>query len=307
MIQNLKKLDDVIVSFDSNDTWIFNIVIALVMFGVALGITKEDFKNLLNKPKILLSGLFAQLLIFPLVTFLLIIIINPPPSVALGMILIASSPGGNVSIFLTQLSGGNSAFSISLTAFMTLFAGFFTPFCLSFLGNLYEPTSGILKEIQLDHYKLMKLVILTLGVPLIIGMFINHYWKGLANKISKILKPISLLIFIGFIIVVVKNNFDVFINYIKYVILIVIVHNLTGMMSGFYFGKLMKLSLPYQKTLAFELAIPNVGLALLLVFAFFNGLGGMALCVGFWAVWNVISGILLSFYWKKKSQKMINV
>ena len=300
MIQNL---DNVIVYFDSNDTWIFNIVIALVMFGVALGITKENFNNLLNKPKILLTGLIAQFFIFPLITFLLIIIINPAPSIALGMILIASCPGGNVSIFLTQLSGGNSAFSISLTAFMTLFAGIFTPFCLSFLGNFYEPTRTILKEVQIDHYKLIKLVILTLGMPLIIGMILNHHKSDLAKKISKFLKPISLLIFIGFIIIVVKNNFDVFVNYISYVILIVIAHNLLGMLSGFYFGKLTKLPLAYQKTLAFELAIPNVGLALLLVFAFFNGLGGMALTVGFWAIWNVISGLLLSFYWKNKILK----
>lgn len=306
MIQDSKSLDEIIIYFNSNDTWIFNIVIALVMFGVALGITKEDFKNLLKSPKILLSGLFAQFFVFPLVTFLLIITINPSPSIALGMILIASCPGGNVSIFLTQLSGGNSAFSISLTAFMTLFAGVFTPFCLSFLGNLYEPTRSILRDIQLDHYKLVKLVFLTLGVPLILGMSLNHKNKILANKISKFLKPISLLVFLGFIIVVVKNNFDVFINYMKYVILIVIIHNLSGMLSGFYFGKLIGLSLPYQKTLAFELAIPNVGLALLLVFAFFNGLGGMTLCIGFWAVWNVISGLLLSFYWKKKSKIEIN-
>src|SRR4030065_889598 len=117
MIENLDSLK---INFDTEGLWVLNITLAIIMFGVALGITMDDFKRLFKKPKILLTGVISQFILLPLVTFLFIKLVNPMPSIALGMMMVAACPGGNISNFMTQMAKGNSALSISLTAFSTL-------------------------------------------------------------------------------------------------------------------------------------------------------------------------------------------
>ena len=175
-----------------------------------------------------------------------------------------------------------------------------TPFNLQFWGNMYAPTAEILKTIELDPLELVKLVTLILGVPLILGMIVRKHKANLAEKLTKILKPISLIIFMIFIIIAFYDNFDIFIKYVQYVLILVIAHNLLALLTGFYFAKFMKLSYTDQKTLSIETGIQNSGLGLLLIFSFFNGLGGMALLVAFWAIWDIFSGLLLASYWAKQ-------
>lgn len=295
-----EHLDALKINFDSNGLWVLNITLAIIMFGVALGITLEDFKRLFNNPKILLTGVFSQFILFPALTFLLIIAINPAPSIALGMMLIAACPGGNVSNFMTQMAGGNAALSVSMTAFATLVSLVMTPLNFQFWSSLYEPTATILKTVEMNPWELVKLVTLILGVPLILGMSFRHFYQKNALKIMKYLKPFSVIIFLLVLIIAFSQNLEIFTQYIHYVFYIVILHNIIGLVSGFYFAKLMKLNYQNQKTLAIETGIQNGGLGLLLVFAFFDGLGGMALLVAFWGIWDIASGLLLATYWAKK-------
>ncbi|MDF1517384.1 MAG: bile acid:sodium symporter family protein [Lutibacter sp.] len=295
-----ENLDSLKINFDTEGLWVLNITLAIIMFGVALGITKDDFKRLFQNPKILLTGVISQFILLPLITFIFIKLVNPMPSIALGMMMVASCPGGNISNFMTQMAKGNSALSISLTAFSTLVCLVMTPFNLYFYGNLYAPTAEILQTIELNPWELVKLVTLILGIPLILGMWVKNAKPALAVKLAKILKPISLVIFMLFIVIAFYDNFDIFINYIHYVLILVIVHNLLALATGFYFAKLMKLSFTDQKTLAIETGIQNSGLGLLLIFSFFNGLGGMALLVAFWAIWDIFSGLALAGYWSKQ-------
>lgn len=295
-----ENLDSLVINFDTGGLWVLNITLAIIMFGVALGITIEDFKRLFRNPKILISGIVSQFILLPLVTYILIRIVNPIPSIALGMMMVAACPGGNISNFMTQLAKGNSALSVSMTAFATLVSVVMTPFNLHFWGNLYEPTSQILKTIELDPLELVKLVTLILLIPLIAGMLVKKHKPELASKLMKILKPISLIIFILFILIAFYDNLTIFSNYIHYVFILVIVHNLLAFLTGFYFAKAMGLSYQNQKTLAIETGIQNSGLGLLLIFSFFNGLGGMALLVAFWAIWDIFSGISLALFWSKQ-------
>lgn len=298
-----ENLDSLKINFDTEGIWVLNVTLALIMFGVALGITVDDFKRLFKNPKILLTGIVSQFFLLPLVTFIFIKLVNPMPSIALGMMMVAACPGGNISNFMTQLAKGNAALSISLTAFATLVSLVMTPFNLHFWGNLYAPTAEILEKVALDPWELVKLVSLILGVPLIIGMWFRKSKPILAIKLSKILKPVSLVIFVIFIIIAFSDNFDIFINYVRYVLILVIVHNILAFLTGFYFAKFMKLSYKNQKTLSIETGIQNSGLGLLLVFSFFSGLGGMALLVAFWAIWDIFSGLILASYWAKQKIK----
>jgi len=298
-----QNLDALKINFDTEGLWVLNITLAIIMFGVALGITIEDFKRLFKNPKILLTGIISQFFLLPFATFILIKLVNPMPSIALGMMMVAACPGGNISNFMTQLAKGNAALSVSLTAFATLLSLVMTPFNLEFYGNLYPPTAQILKSVSLDPWELVKLVCLILGLPLIIGMLVKHHKPKIADKLSKILKPISLIIFMLFIVIAFYDNVSIFMNYIHYVLIIVIAHNVLALLLGFYFAKAMKLSYKNQKTLSIETGIQNSGLGLLLIFSFFNGLGGMALFVAFWAIWDIFSGLALATYWSKQKIK----
>ena len=304
-MQDQINIDSIKINFDTQGLWILNIAIAAIMFGVALGISIDDFKRLLKSPKIVFIGVLSQFVLLPAGTFLAILVLKPHPSFALGMMLIAACPGGNVSNFLSKMACGNAALSVSLTAFATLVCIVMTPFNLQFWGSLYPPTNKILKTVELNWLDLLKLVTLILGGPLFIGMLIKHYKTEIAIKIEKILKPLSMLVFIALIFVALLKNLDMFANNIHHVAILVIFHNIFAFILGYYTAKSFGLNKRDAKTIAMETGIQNGALGLLLTFGFFDGLGGMALLVAFWGVWDVFSGILLATYWGRKSQREI--
>jgi BASS family bile acid:Na+ symporter len=301
-MQNQTDIDAIKINFDSASLWVLNIAIAIIMFGVALGISMDDFRRLLRKPKILFIGILSQFILLPALTFVAILIIQPHPSFALGMVMIAACPGGNVSNFFSKMAGGNAALSVSLTAFATLVCIFMTPINLQFWGGLYEPTNQILKTVSLNPIDLFKLVAIILGIPLFFGMLVKQYHSEMAEKIEKILKPLSMLVFIALICIAFSQNLEVFINHIHHVIFLVIFHNIFAYILGFYTAKSFDLNIQDTKTIAMETGIQNGGLGLLLIFSFFEGLGGMALLAAFWGIWDVFSGILLATYWGRNKK-----
>jgi len=301
----MENIDAIQINFNSDNLWVVNLTLSLVMFGVALDIKVSDFTNLLSSPKAVIVGVLSQFVLIPLFTYLLIIATQPFPSIALGMIMVAACPGGNISNFMTKLAGGNAALSISLTAFASLAALVMTPLNFAIWGNVYGPTSAILKSVEVAPIEVARFVLLILGIPLVLGMVVNNYQPDLATRASRFLKPVSILIFLSFIVAAFYNNLDIFMEHIHYVFALVIAHNALLLLVGFYFARVNKLSYLDQKTLSIETGIQNSGLGLLLVFTFFDGLGGMALLVAFWAIWDIVSGLSIAYFWseKPKTQK----
>jgi len=177
-------IDNIKINFDTEGLWVLNIALAVIMFGVALSIKITDFKRLLQKPKQLLVGVFSQFFLLPAFTFLAILIIKPHPSFALGMMMIAACPGGNVSNFFSKMAKGNEALSVSLTIFSTVTCLIMTPFNLQFYGGLYEPTSAILKTVELNPFELFKLVLLILGILVELEVALNHYNENIVKKLK---------------------------------------------------------------------------------------------------------------------------
>ncbi|MBM1106372.1 bile acid:sodium symporter family protein [Aurantibacter crassamenti] len=273
------------------------------MFGIALEISPSDFKTLVKSPRPVFTGIISQFILLPAVTFLIVYFVAPTPSIALGMFMVAACPGGNISNFITHLAKGNTALSISLTAVATLLAIVMTPLNLQFWGGLYEPTATVLKEISVSPFEMFKLVSLLLGIPLIVGMLVNQYQKALAKKLAKVLKITSVIIFIVLVLLAFYSNLDIFTEYIFYVFWIVLLHNLVAFLTGFSFAKIMGLSNVNTRTITIETGIQNSGLGLLLIFTFFEGLGGMALLAAFWGIWHLISGLILAAIWGYKPIK----
>lgn len=297
------QLDKLKINFDESGLWVLNLAIAVVMFGIAIGITIDDFKRLFKSPKILFTGIISQFILFPAITFLFVKAIDTTPSIALGIFMVAACPGGNISNFITQLAKGNSALSISMTAFATLISIVMTPLNFHFWSSLHEPTATILNTIEMNPAKLIKLVLLILALPLVLGMVLRHWKPNITKKLIRFLKPFSLLVFLILIIMAFSKNFSIFLEHIHYVLFIVIAHNLIGYLLGFYFSKIMKLDYQNQKTISIETGIQNAGLGLMLVFTFFNDFGGMKLLVAFWAIWDIVSGLALATFWARMHKR----
>ncbi len=274
--------------------------LALVMFGIALDISVKAFKELFKKPKVVITGVFSQFVVLPFVTFLLIWLLRPLPSIALGMFMVAACPGGNISNFITHLAKGNTALSVTLTAIATLLAIVMTPLNLQFWGSLYEPTEILLKEVAISPIEMIKLVALLLGFPLVLGMLVNYLKPRLAKKLAKFFKIVSLLFFVALIFLALYKNRDIFLEYVFYVFWIVILHNLLAFLTGFSLARAMGFSKENVKCITIETGIQNSGLGLLLIFTFFDGLGGMALLTAFWGIWHLVSGLVLASVWGYK-------
>ena len=293
-------IDSIKIHFSQDALWLLNLCLAIVMFGVALDIRTSDFRRLWQNPKSSILGIISQFVLLPALTFLLIWIIQPRPSIALGMIMVAACPGGNISNFMTHLSGGNAALSVSLTAFATIGANFMTTLNLEFWGNLYSPTAAILRSVSINPYDIFKTIALILGLPLVLGMWYRSYRPLMAQKMAQWLKPLSILIFIAFVAVAFALNFDIFLQVIHLVAAIVLAHNALALATGYLVARTFSLPLADQKTLSIETGIQNSGLGLLLIFTFFDGLGGMAIVAAWWGIWHIISGLLIAWLWSGK-------
>lgn len=292
-----QEIDSVRLNFNDSSLWILNVCLGIIMFGVALNLHLRDFREIIRHPKPILLGILSQFVALPALTFVVVWIMEPTASLALGMMLVAACPGGNISNFMSQMAGGNTALSVSLTAFSSIMAIIFTPLNLQLWGSLYAPTAGLLQEVSLNPMDVFQTILLILGIPLLLGMWVNHRWPRIAEMLVRYLRPLSILIFAGFVIIAFNNNMDIFLEYIQVILLLVLFHNALAFFTGYTVGSLGRLSFADRKTLTIETGIQNSGLGLLLVFSFFDGLGGMAIIAGWWGIWHIISGLSLASFW----------
>ena len=293
-------LDTVHIHFDTDTLWVINSVLGLVMFGVALEISIQDFNQLWSSPKAVLVGLGSQCIALPAITYLLVVCVEPMASIALGMFMVAACPGGTISNFIAHLSKANTALSVSLTAISTLLAILCTPLNFHFWSMLYVPSSKLIEHISIAPIEMFKLVSLLLGIPLVVGMAIRHVRPKLALKLAKMLKTVSLVFFIVLIGIALYQNRAVFMEYIGYVFWMVVIHNGIAFTTGYGLSSIFQLPKADRRSITIETGIQNSGLALLLIFTFFDGLGGMALVAAFWGIWHIVSGLLLASFWNAR-------
>ncbi len=311
MKETLEVLDHVRLNFSPSGLLALNITIAFIMFGVALDIKISHFRDVFLKPKSAIIGMISQFILLPAVTFAAIMLINPTPTVALGMILVAACPGGNISNFMTALGKGNVALSVSLTAVSTLAASFMTPLNFAMWGKIYlnyyskAGAGSFLVPIEIDFLQMVQTVVILLGIPVFIGLLFSHYLPEITRKIKKPIRQASIIIFIGFVIMLLSANFSNFMKYMHIVFFIVLIHNALYLFTGFTFSSLFRLPQIDRRTVTIETGIQNSGLALVLMFnpKIFPPeleLGGMTIIAAWWGVWHIISGLAIAGFWAKK-------
>mgnify|MGYP003638879095 FL=1 len=285
--------------FDPASLILLNVIMACMMFGVSLSLRLEDFKRIALAPIAPLAGLFAQFLLLPLATCLFTWALRIDPELALGMILVASCPGGSFSNIMTWLARGNVAVSVSMTAVSSLAATALTPLNFAFYGWLNPHTREYLTQITLEPGGILLLVLLVLALPLVLGMVTGRKLPGLVERSEKPLRIISLLVFLGFVAIAFSNNFGLFLERFHSFFWLVVFHNLMALSLGYGMGMLLKLPVADRRAVTMEVGIQNSGLGLVILFTFFPEAGGMMLITAFWGVWHLVSGITLSQIWAR--------
>ncbi len=271
------------------------------MFGVAINLRISDFLLVLKNPKSAFTGLLSQFIILPALTYVLILILQPKASFALGMMLVAACPGGNISNFMSAMAKGNAALSVSLTAVSSSLSIVMTPLNLTFWASIYPPTSSILTEVSLDFLSMLKTISLLLIVPIILGMLVRKHRPKVADKLHPFMHYSSILVFAAIILMAFMANFDLFIEYIQLVIFLVLIHNAVAITAGYQLARFFKLGWSDSRSIAIETGIQNSGLGLILIFSFFNGLGGMAIVAAWWGIWHILSGLSLAYFWSRNT------
>lgn len=265
-------------------------LLALVMFGMGMTLTWQDFRKVLRQPAKIVLGVFIQFLIMPLVAFLLSIALQFPPDLMAGMVLVGSSAGGTASNVICYLARGNVALSISMTMVSTVLAIFFMPV----LTWLYLHTVVAVPVANMFS-SVFKIVL----VPVAIGTVLNSIWGKKLERISHIFPLFSMLVIVFIIAIIVGLNQERIAEIGFTIVLGVIAHNLIGMASGYGLSGLLKYDEQTRRTIAIEVGMQNSGLSVALAVAHFSGLA--ALPGAIFSIWHNIAGSALAGWWSKKS------
>ena len=309
---DLSQLDTIVINWSQTTIHLLNFAIGFIMFGVALKIKPQHFKDLLTTPKPILVGTICQYMLLPAITFVLVMIFRPSVGVALGMILVAACPGANVSNLFSSISRSNVALAISLTAITVPMSLIMTPLNFWLWGTLYvlwQPEA--IPWLVIDPIEMFRLVFLILGIPVILGMFVGNQFPIFAKSSEKYVQGASLAFFITFIGGALAANFSFFIQVIHLIFIIALIHNASAFWIGYRVPRLFGIDRINSRTISFETGVQNSGLGVALFFTVFppelQAYGGIAIIAAWWGVWQVIPGLALSFYWRKRPVKQAEV
>ena len=268
--QTAAAIDSIQVTMNAGGMNTINIVLAFVMYGVALGIKPQIFVDVFKKPKSVLLGMCCQLVLLPAFTCGLAILMSKwiSPMMGLGMILVAACPGGNISNFMSSLGKANIELSVSLTAISTALAVLMTPFNFWMWGTLFLHSANIAGEVPtlvIPLWDVFKTIFILLGIPLVAGILTTRFLPKVADWLKKPLQWISIVFFIAMVVLSFAGNMDAFLKSIKYIFLVVLIHNLLALSIGFGVGSAFRVPFRDRRTLTIETGIQNSGLGLVLL------------------------------------------
>lgn len=306
MYEHLLQLDTLNINFDRFGAKLIGLFIAFVMYGVALGMRPLSFKMVFYKPRPLFIGLLCQWLFFPLITFIAVVLLKDfiTPMVAMGLLLVASCPGGVVSNFMVSHSKGNTELAVLMSTITTLAAPIFTPLNFAIWGGFYvkyfaASASSVLMTLSVPVDQIFITVIGIIGIPVLLGLITAKYAPGISAKLKMVMRYLSIICFVVIVIMLLLVNYQLFRKYIGYVFVIVLVHNILALAVGYTASAVGGLSIKDRRTVTLGTGIQNTALGLLLlsnhnIFPQELANGGMAFVVAWWGVWHIISGLIVS-------------
>ncbi len=293
---------DIQVNFTPQNLLVLNGILAGMIFGVSMGLKREDLVRVLRRPRAPITGLIAQFLLLPAATGLFTWWFAVDPELALGMILVASCPGGTFSNIMTWLGRASVPVSISMTAVSSLAAIIMTPLNFTLYSYLNPYTRPMLRDISLDPTGLLALVVMVLAVPMLLGMAVGKRHPDWAERAEKPMRYVTLLVFVIFVFIAFNNNREAAVQYADKVLIFVALQNFAALLLGDLSSRLARLPQAERRAVTMEVGIQNSALGLSIIFTFFPNAGGMMLIAGFWSFWHLFIGLLLALYWSKTAE-----
>ena len=307
----MTPLDQLQFRFDPDAVRALNVVLATMVFGAALDVRIEDFRRSLVSPKGPAIGALTQFVLTPAIASLIVWLVQPAPSLGLGILLVAACPGGTVSNFMTMLARGNVALSLTVSAVSTLLAIVMTPVELLLLGRSQSRYAGLLRTIEVDPRGIVLATLYMLILPTFAALALRQWSAAIADRLRRPARVVGVVLLLGFIAAGMAGNLPtasrVETSHVLAALGIVQLVNGAGLARGLR-GEPARGSaaLRCRRGLA-RGRIPEYGFGLVIVFQFFDGLGGMALAVGFWSVWHLVSGLALALWWGRRHAAALRV
>ncbi len=239
-------------------TKIAPIALALIMLTLGLGLTTSDFTRVIKRPKDFLIGLICQVILLPIIAFVLIKILNVQSALALGVMIIAAAPGGVTSSILTKFANGDVALSVSLTAIISLLSILTVPFIVIKSADLLD-INYLSKEISMSGISIKMFLVVTL--PVVIGMLIRKFAQNFILNRTALIEKISLTLFMIVFISIWLEEWDNIIMYISRAGVITLILNVTMMVLGFYVAKIFTSGIEQRKCISLECGLQNGTLA----------------------------------------------
>lgn len=277
--------------------WVLPIVpylLGVIMFGMGLTLSPQDFKIVATHPKAVIVGVIAQFAIMPGVAFLLAKVFHLPPEIAIGVILVGCCPGGTASNVITFLARGNVPLSVAMTSITTLLAPLFTPALFYVFAHQWLEISA-----SAMLWSIVKIVLL----PIVLGLAAHTFFKKQTAKAVDVLPLISVTAIVLIIAAIVGASRGKIIESGLLILGVVILHNSLGLLLGFWAARLCGLPHDAQKTLGVEVGMQNSGLGATLAALHFAATPVVAVPSALFSVWHNISGAALASYWAAKVEK----
>lgn len=278
-------------TFEWISTWTINPMLGVIMFGMGLTLSPHDFRLVLSRPKDILIGCMAQFTIMPLLAWLLASTFSLPKELALGVILVGCCPGGTASNVITYLAKGDLALSVGMTATSTLLAPILTPLLVWLMAGtmVHVNTLGMLQSI-----------VYVVIAPIIGGLLCQRFLPRLTRRVTPYLPAFSSLVIAMVVGIIVSHNASRLMVGGMLVMVVVMLHNLLGLMLGFSIGRLLRLQNAKCVALSIEVGMQNSGLASSLAVLHFAAFPMATIPGAIFSVWHNISGTLAAKLYQRK-------
>lgn len=275
------------------DTWTINPLLGVIMFGMGMTLSPQDFRVVLSRPKDILVGCAAQFSIMPTLAWLLAKTFSLPPELALGVMLVGCCPGGTASNVITYLAKGDLALSVGMTAMSTVLAPLLTPLLVWVMAGTF---------VNVDTVGMLLSIVYVVIAPIVTGFLIQHYMPKLTSRVSPYLPAFSSLVIALAVVIVVSHNADRLLTAGLLVIVVVMLHNLCGLALGYAVGRLLRLSHKKRTAISIEVGMQNSGLASSLANLHFAMYPMATIPGAVFSVWHNISGALVAKLYSMKAE-----
>ena len=282
---------------------VLSLVLATMVFAVALELRVEDFRRVADAPRAVVAGLVPQFVLLPGATWLATLLLDLPPNIEAAMILVAACPGGALSNVVTHLGRGNTALSVSISAVASVMALVLTPFNFTWMVSTNPVTAGWLRQLSIDASDIWFSLFALLAVPMTLGLWVGHRFPAATARMRKPLARFSVAALLAFIAVGLVRERHLLTAQILPQFALVVAHNALGLVLGWLGASAFRVSVRDRRAITIEGGMQNSGLALGIIAVQFNADLGMVIVASLWGIWHIVSGLTLAGLWRRQDAR----